>query len=97
MTEYIFPLNNGGEFHLDSNAVSKFLVSPEMVSVMQETADKLARELGRRGVDRVWIDRYGRSRAAAAVTVPGHTTGAEMITGLLADAARSIGLEVNLR
>lgn len=90
-----FGLAGGGEFVMDEDAIGELLKSPTMVGIVQEAANAVAIELGRRGVKTVWVDTYRTDRQAAAVTIAGYGSGAELVYGLLGDAAESVGLEVH--
>jgi hypothetical protein len=95
MTQFTYRLPGGATFVMDSAEVGALLKSNTLTDLLSEAANAVAQQLGARGVTTVWVDRYTTDRKAAAVTIPGYGTGAEMIHGLLADAAASVGLEVH--
>lgn len=97
MSDTVYPLPGGAVFVLDEGEVGELLRSDEMTNLVRTAANALATELGHQGVDTVWVDNYQTDRAAAAVTIPNHTDSAELKTGLLADAATRIGLDVRVR
>lgn len=95
MTQYSFPIGRGGSFTLDSEAIAQLLVSTELIGVVQEAANAVARELLARGHSTVYVDTYATDRRAAGVTIVGHGTAAELLNGDLINAATAVGLQVN--
>lgn len=89
----VYKLPGGATFELDEDGVGDILRSPEMSGLVREAANGLAAELGARGVEQVWVDRYVTDRAAASVTVP-YDRDTEAKQGTLIDAATAVGLEV---
>lgn len=90
-----YELENGGELHLDYDAVGRFLKGPAIQGLMAEAANSVAAiALGGEGVERVWVDTYTTDRGAAAVTIAVRGgDDAELKYGILSDAALQAGLE----
>lgn len=90
-----YQLENGGELHLDYDAIGKLLKGPLMQGLMAEAANAVAAiALGGEGVQTVWVDTYTTDRGAAAVTIAVRGgDDAEVKYGILSDAALSAGLE----
>ena len=90
-----YQLENGGELHLDYEAVGKFLRSPQMRGLMAEAANAVAAvAVGGEGVQRVWVDTYTTDRGAASVTIAVKGgDDSEVKYGILSDAALGVGLE----
>lgn len=89
----VYKLPGGAIFELDEDGVGDVLQSPAMAGIVREAAHGVALEVGRRGVERVWVDNYVTDRAAASVTVP-YDRDTEAKYGILLDAATAAGLEV---
>lgn len=83
----------GASFNLDRAGIGEILRSADMAKAVGEATDALAGELRARGVDDVYVDTYVSDRAAATVTIP-TTASAELVDGVLIDAATAAGLDV---
>lgn len=89
----VYKLPGGATFELDEDGVGDLLRSSEMGGLVREAAHAVAAEVGRRGVETVWVDNYVTDRAAASVTVP-YDRDTESKYGVLVDAATAAGLQV---
>jgi dihydroxyacetone kinase len=83
----------GVELHLDYAALGAILRSPEMEAVV-ESAALAAASL----IEGAIVNTYVTDRAAASITIFGDNAfDYELLNGVLADAARTVRLEVNRR
>lgn len=82
------------ELHLDYSEIGRVLRSPEAAALVANAAEVVAGNI--KGSADVYVDHYETDRAAASVTLAdSRALDRELLTGQLAEAARSAGLEVH--